>query len=275
MNVERWIPPEIPLDKPNAARIYDYFLGGYHNFAQDRAVAEKLLVMFPDLFVSAQANRGFLRRAVTYLVAQGIDQFLDIGSGIPTMGNVHEVAQARNPEACVVYVDVEPVAVAHCRTMLEGNDRAVAISADVREPEAILAHTGLRRLLDVRQPLGLLLVSMLHYVIDDDVALDSVDRLRQAAAPGSYIVVAHPTFVKLEDETVTQQDGVDVFRSAGDTVLRTRELVLRFFGDWVLVEPGLVLSPLWRPEGPDDPMLDTPERAFTLAGVAYKPEGSA
>ncbi len=275
MDQGRWIPPEIPLDKPNAARIYDYFLGGYHNFAQDRAVAERLLVMFPDLFVSAQANRGFLRRAVTYLVAQGIDQFLDIGSGIPTMGNVHEVAQARNPEARVVYVDVEPVAVAHCRTMLEGNDRAVAIQADVQEPEVLLAHSEVGRLLDLRRPLGLLLVSMLHYVVDDDVALRSVDRLRQAAAPGSYIVVGHPTFIKLEDETVSQKDGVDVFRSASDTALRTREVILRFFGDWTLVEPGLVLSPVWRPEGPDDPMLDTPERAFTLVGIAYKPEGSA
>lgn len=273
MDEGRWIPPEIPLDRPNAARIYDYFLGGYHNFAQDRAVAEKLLVVFPDLFVSAQANRGFLRRAVTYLVAQGIDQFLDIGSGIPTMGNVHEVAQAGNPEARVVYVDVEPVAVAHCRTMLEGNDRAVAIRADVQEPEAILAHSEVRRLLDLRRPLGLLLVSMLHYVVDDDVALRSVDRLCQGAAPGSYIVVAHPTSVKLEGETGSQEEGIDIFRSAGDTVLRTRELILRFFGDWVLVEPGLVLSPLWRPEGPDDPMLDTPERAFTLVGMAYKPEG--
>ncbi len=275
MNEERWIPPEIPLDKPNAARIYDYFLGGYHNFAQDRAVAEKLLVMFPDLFISAQANRGLLRRAVSYLVAQGIDQFLDIGSGIPTMGNVHEVAQARNPEARVVYVDVEPVAVAHGRTMLKGNDRAVAIRADVQEPEAILAHSEVRRLLDLRRPLGMLMVSMLHYVLDDDVAIRSVDRLREAAAPGSYLVVAHPTFVKLEGETVSQMDGVDVFRSASDTVLRTREMILRFFGDWILVEPGLVLSPLWRPEGPDDPMLDTPERAFTLAGAACKPEGSA
>ena len=274
MAEERWIPPEIPLDRPNAARIYDYFLGGYHNFAQDRAVAEKLLVMFPDLFVSAQANRGFLRRAVTYLVAQGIDQFLDIGSGIPTMGNVHEVAQARNSEARVVYVDVEPVAAAHCRTMLEGNERAVAIQADVQEPEALLAHSELRRLLDLRRPLGLLLVSMLHYVVDDDIALRSVDWLRQAAAPGSYIVVAHPTFVKLEAGTSSQQEGIDAYRSAGDTVLRNRELILSFFGDWTLVEPGLVLSPLWRPEGPDDPMLDTPERAFTLAGIAYKPEDS-
>jgi hypothetical protein len=270
MDAERWIPPEIPLDRPNAARIYDYFLGGYHNFAQDRAVAERLLAHYPYLFVSAQANRGFLRRTVTYLVRQGIDQFLDIGSGIPTMGNVHEVAQVTNPEARVVYVDVDPVAVAHCRTMLIGNERASAIRGDVREPATILGHSEVRRLLDLKRPLGLLLVSMLHYVVDDEVAFRAVELLRGALAPGSCMVLAHPTFDEGARSQGPQGVGVDIFRSASDTVLRTREVILRFCGEWTLMEPGLVLTPLWRPEGPDDPLLEEPEQAFTLGGVACK-----
>jgi SAM-dependent methyltransferase len=271
MNQERWIPPEIPLDKPNAARIYDYLLGGYHNFAADRAVAEQLVVLLPDLFLASQAHRAFLRRAVGYLVAQGIDQFLDIGSGIPTMGNVHEVAQAANPEARVVYVDMEPVAVAHSQTMLAGNARAVAIRGDVREPEGILAHDQVRRLLDFERPMALLMMALLHYVPDDDVAYPAVDRLRQALAPGSYMAVVHPTPAGPISTPDKVERGVEILRSTSETGARTREQILRFFGEWVPVEPGLVLTPLWRPEGPDDLFVDEPERCFALAGIAYKP----
>lgn len=275
MTEEKWIPPEIPLDKPNAARIYDYFLGGYHNFAQDRAVADQLEKLFPDMFLSAQANRAFLRRAIAYLSGQGIDQFLDIGSGIPTMGNVHEVAQGINPNARVVYVDVDPVAVAHCQTMLMGNERAVAVQADIREPESILGHSAVRRLLDFERPMGLLTVAVLHYVVDADVAFRSADRLRQALAPGSYLVLAHPVEVKSALGEEKQEQLLDVFRSASDTVLRTPDQIRGFFGDWVLIEPGLVLTPLWRPDGPDDVLLDEPERSFMLAGVAHKAAGGA
>jgi hypothetical protein len=270
MEQERWIPPEIPLDKPNAARIYDFFLGGYHNFAQDRAVAERLLEVYPYLCASAQANRAFLRRTVNHLLAQGIDQFLDIGSGIPTMGNVHEVAQAVNPEAHVVYVDIDPVAVAHCRTMLIGNDRAVAIHGDVREPEAILAQDEVRRLLDLERPVGLLLIAVLHYVVDDDDVYRATEWLRGAVATGSCMALAHSTFID-----VSQEEGLELIRSAMDTRLRDRDQVLHLFGDWPLVEPGLVFGPLWRPEGPEDPLLDEPQRAFTLGGVACKEQDGA
>lgn len=266
-----WIPPEIPLDRPNPARIYDYFLGGYHNFEQDRAVAEQLAAVFPDMFLTAQVNRSFLRRAVTFLLAQGIDQFLDIGSGIPTMGNVHEIAQAANPEAHVVYVDIEPVAVAHGRTMLAGNERAAAIRADVREPEVILEHPEVRRLLDFERPMGLLMVALLHYVIDDASAYRAVDRLRQAMAPGSYMALAHTTPVTSPLEGDEEEEMLKAFSSASDTRPRTVEEVAPFFGNWARVEPGVVLTPLWRPEGPDDLFLDDPERGFTLAGVARKP----
>jgi SAM-dependent methyltransferase len=270
MAQERWIPPEVPPDKPNAARIYDYFLGGYHNFAQDRAVAEQLLQLYPDLLLTGQANRAFLRRAVTYLSARGIDQFLDIGSGIPTMGNVHEVAQAINPEARVVYVDIDPIAVAHAQTMLFGNERASAICADVCQPEAILAHSEVQRLLDIERPLGLVLVAVLHYVVDDDVAFGAVDRLQRALAVGSCLVLAHPTFVEFAGKPASPEAGRAIMRKVSETVRRTRDQIVGFFGDWDIVEPKLVLTPLWRPEGPDDPLLTEPQRAFALGGVACK-----
>jgi SAM-dependent methyltransferase len=270
MDAQRWIPPESPLDKPNTARIYDYFLGGYHNFAQDRAVAEQLLHLYPDLFLTGQANRAFLRRTVTYLLARGIDQFLDVGSGIPTMGNVHEVAQAVNPEARVVYVDIDPVAVAHAQTMLSGNERASAIRADLRQPEAILAHSEVQRLLDLERPLGLVLVAVLHYVVDDDVAVGAVGRLQHALAVGSCMVLAHPTFVEFVGKPASPEAGRAIMRQVSETARRTKDQIVGFFGDWDVVEPKLVLTPLWRPEGPDDPLLDEPERAFTLGGVACK-----
>jgi len=273
MSQQRWIPPEIPLDRPNPARIYDYLLGGYHNFEQDRAVADQMSEIYPDLFLTAQVNRSFLRRAVTFLLEQGIDQFLDIGSGIPTMGNVHEVAQAANPDAHVVYVDVEPVAVAHGRTMLVGNEQAAAIRADVRQPEAILEHADVRRLLDFRRPVGLLMVALLHYVVDDDEAYRAVDHLRQALVPGSYMALAHTTPIEIAHEREMQERMIQTFRSASDTKPRTAEQLAPLFGDWALVDPGVVLTPLWRPEGPDDVFLDHPERGFTLSGVAYKRVG--
>jgi hypothetical protein len=275
MEQERWIPTDVPLDKPNSARIYDYFLGGYHNFGQDREVAEQLLQLYPDLRLTGQANRAFLRRTVNYLLAQGIDQFLDLGSGIPTMGNVHEVVQRAKPEACVVYVDVDPVAVAHSQTMLSGHEPASAICADLREPDAILAHSEVQRLLDLERPLGLLLVAVLHYVVDDDAAFGAVDRLRQALAPGSHMVLAHPTFVEFDGKPRSPEAGRAILRKASDTERRTRDQISRFFADWDLVEPGLVLTPLWRPEGPDDPLLAAPERAFTVGGVARKGQDHA
>lgn len=270
MTRESWIPPETPLDKPNAARVYDCLLGGYHNFAQDRAVAEQLLQIYPDLFLTAQVNRLFLRRAVTHMLAQGMDQFLDIGSGIPTMGNVHEVAQAQNPEAHVVYVDVEPVAVAHARKMLAGNDRAAAIRADVQQPDEILEHVEAKRLLDFGRPVGLLMVALLHYVLDDDVAYRAVDRLRQALAPGSYMALAHTTRPGFSQEDGLADRMLDAFRAASATQPRTREQIQRFFGSWEMVEPGVVLTPLWCPDGPDDLFLDDPERGLTFAGMGRK-----
>jgi hypothetical protein len=263
-----WVPQEIPVDRPSAARVYDYLLGGYHNFENDRTIADRLTQIYPEIRLAAQVNRGFLRRAVRFFLAQGIDQFLDIGSGIPTVGNVHEVAQAVNPAAHVVYDDIDPVAVGHSRAILTGNQNAIAMQGDVREPDVILDLPEVQNLIDLSRPVGLLLVSVLHYVLDDELAYRAVRILRDSLAPGSYLAIAHTTPATQPAEVEDQLD--EAFRSASDTRNRTREQLLRFFEGWQLIEPGLVYTPLWHPEGPDDALLSEPSRGLTMAAVAHK-----
>jgi hypothetical protein len=264
---EGWIPEDVPLDRPSAARLYDFLLGGYHNFEADRRIAAKMVEVHPEVRLVAQANRAFLRRAVHYLVEQGIEQILDLGSGIPTVGNVHQVAQAANPNARVVYVDIDPVAVAHSKVMLEDNPRATAIRADVRYPEAILSHSKVQGMLDFDQPLGLLLVAILHYVLDDKEADNVVRTIGDVMVPGSYVAITHST---TGFEAPAQKRLRELFGQASPAVLRSRAQIEQFFDGFELVEPGLVYTPLWRPEGPDDLYLDQPERSFMLAGVARK-----
>src|SRR5919205_1515606 len=156
MSTAPWASDEVPPDGPNIARMYDYYLGGAHNFAADREAAQRMIDVFPDLPRVTQANRAFLRRAVAFLVEQGIDQFLDIGSGIPTAGNVHQVAQRANPAARVVYVDIDPVAVAHSRTLLRDNPRAGVVLADARATDQIFADPAVARLIDPVRPVGVL-----------------------------------------------------------------------------------------------------------------------
>jgi hypothetical protein len=268
MREEEWIPETIALDRPNVARIYDRLLGGYHNFEVDRAVADQMVAIYPDMRLAAQANRAFLRRAVTYVVEQGINQIVDLGSGIPTVGNVHEVAQAANADVRVVYVDVDPVAVAHSKAMLEDNPLAVAIRADVREPEAILDSEQVKELIDFDQPLAVLFVAVLHYVLDDDVGLDVVRAFSEVMVPGSYTAIAH-TYDGFSPPQL--QELGRLFGTAAASRRRSRKRIARLFEGFELVEPGLVYTPLWRPEGQDDVLLDQPHRALTLAGVARKP----
>jgi len=270
MSTETWIPDGIPLDRPNVARVYDYLLGGYHNFEVDRIAAEKTAAIYPDVWLVSQANRAFLRRAVEFLVAQGVDQFLDIGSGIPTAGNIHQVAQAANPATHIVYVDIDPVAVAHSLAMLKDNPIATAIQGDIRQPDRILNHPEVERLLDFDRPVAILLLSLLHTIPDDEEAYGAVRTLRDALAPGSYIAISHSSdegrprevFQKLQE--LWEQYGKP-------TNLRPRVEVQRFFDGLELVEPGVVYVPLWRPEGPDDVLLDYPECSNSFAGVGRKP----
>jgi SAM-dependent methyltransferase len=255
-----------------AARIYDYILGGTHNFPADRAAAEMLIEATPTIPAIARATRAFLRRAVGFLAETGVRQFLDVGSGIPTAGHVHQVAESV-PDARVVYVDIDPVAVAESLELLEGNERATAIRADLRDPAAILEHPETRRVIDFRQPVGLLLVSMLHFV--DDTAYPAVERLVAATVPGSYLTISHGTVPDDDELPPALVDRAHaVYRSSTATPLQTRDRasIERFFAGLELVEPGLVWAPLWRP-APGDPgdFAANPVASGYLAGVARRP----
>jgi len=186
-----WVPPGVDTRRANPARVYDYVLGGTHNFLADQDVARAIAAVDPNIREMARVGRACLGRVVRFLAAAGIRQYLDIGSGIPTEGNVHEVAQQAAPGSRVVYVDVDPVAVAHSQAILAGNQNAAVIQADLREPEEILAHDAARRLIDFGQPVGLLLCAVLHFVADDEDPWRILATLRDALPPGSYLMVGH------------------------------------------------------------------------------------
>jgi hypothetical protein len=264
-----WVPPGVDTRRANVARVYDYLLGGSHNFLADQDVGRALAAVEPEVRAIAWANRRFLGRAVRFLARAGIRQFLDIGSGIPTEGNVHEIAQAADPAASVVYVDIDQVAIAHSRAILAGSENATIIEADLREPDKILGHDQTRRLLDFGRPVGLLLVSCLHYIADAEHPWRLVQTLREALAPGSYLVICHGTS---DGGPEVVQAAAKVFNRsvATQSHARSRAEILRLFGDFGLVEPGLVHMPLWRPDSPADVPSD-PARYWCLAGVARKP----
>jgi SAM-dependent methyltransferase len=243
--------------------MYDYYLGGSHNFAVDREAARQVIAAVPDAPLMAQANRAFLRRVVRYLTETGIRQFLDIGSGIPTAGNVHEIAV----DAKVVYVDLDPVAVAHGREILGGSDRATAIQADVRQPDRILSHPDVRRLLDFDQPVAVMIVAVLHYIADADDPAGLIGRLRDALAPGSYLALSQTCGDgRGPDERLASEE---VYRRADHPLHpRTRAEIGRLFAGFELVEPGVVWVPQWRP---DAGCLDDPAAAGFVGGLGRKP----
>jgi SAM-dependent methyltransferase len=268
--VERpsWLSEEFDLDRPNAARVYDYFLGGSHNLAADRELAAQIVAAIPDAALIAQANRAFLRRAVLYCVDAGIRQFLDLGSGIPTVGNVHEVAQRAAPESRVVYVDVEPVAVAQSRAILAGNDRVAVLQADVRDPERILGDPGLRAMLDLSRPVAVLMVAVLPFVADADGPSRIVARIRDAVAPGSYLVLSHGTADTRPEEFAELSER---YRSTSTPVTaRPRRQVEEFFAGFELVDPGLVFVQQWRPDWLGE-VEDRPDWSSVYGGVGRKP----
>lgn len=254
-------------DGPSIARVYDYLLGGSHNFAADRVSAEEMLARWPDAPETMRVNRAFLGRAVRYLAGQaGIRQFLDVGSGIPTMGNVHEVAQQAAPDACVVYADIDSVAVLHSRAILARNDRATAIQADLRQPREILQHPALRGLLDLSQPAALLLVAVLHFLPDAEAPAALVAELRDALAPGSYVVISHGT---TDGQPRHVADAMDHYtRTTAPFLPRSHAGIMRFFDGFDLIGPGLVRVPLWRPDEPSD--AGHPERIAAYGGVGCR-----
>jgi S-adenosyl methyltransferase len=262
-----WAPEEIDLDRPSGARVYDYFLGGAHNFAVDRQLAEAIATMTPNVGDTMRANRAFLRRAVRFLVSQGVTQFLDIGSGIPTVGNVHEVAREADPSARVVYVDVDPIAVAHSRAIIGDDPLTAVLQADARDVEGILADPDTRRLLDFDRPVAVLLLGILHFVPDDDDPAAVVGRLRDALAAGSYVALVNVTHEDQPPEVIEAQKLSG--RTGTPIYLRSRAELLAQFEGLTLVEPGLVHIPQWRPDSPSD-LDDHPERFGALAGIGRK-----
>jgi hypothetical protein len=259
-----WIPDEINVEVPSAARVYDYLLGGAHNFAADRAVGETVLKVQPHGRQIASSNRAFLTRAVRYLVEHGITQFLDLGSGIPTAGNVHEVAQSINPDSRVVYVDYDPVAVAHSELMLRGNANAVVIDADLCQPERVLDAPEVHRYIDFDQPVGLLMVAIFHFVSDEKRPLDILEKYRSAMPGGSYLALSHLTADQMPAESAAVVEAMK--HSRDPMYFRSYTEVVDMFDGFELVAPGVVSASRWHNEAGD-----TSGQEGVYVGVGRKP----
>jgi len=265
-------PPSAELrpEIPHPARMYDYYLGGKDNFPADRAAAEKVLALSPLVRISALANRAFLQRAVRTLAAEhGIRQFLDIGTGIPSAGNTHEIAQAVDPTAKVAYLDNDPIVLVHGRALLSGAQQGSVsvLQADLRDPEAILADPAVRELLDLGQPVAVLLFAILHFIDDADDPYAIVRTLIDALPSGSFLALSHGTADFIDPERAAK--GPAVYRNAtAQLTMRSHPQVLRFFDGLELLEPGLVTAPQWRP---DQAPQDTDSQVAIWSGVARKP----
>ncbi|WP_309113259.1 SAM-dependent methyltransferase [Saccharothrix sp.] len=258
-----WVPDETDTTRPSAARVYDALLGGGHNFAADRAAAARIEQVLPNARRVARSNRAFLRRAVRYMASQGVTRFLDLGSGIPTVGNVHEIARDANPESRVVYVDFEAVVVAHSRLLLDGDERTAVVEADLTEPDTVLADPAVRALLDTDEPVGLLLVAVFHFVPDHKDPAGLVARYLSALPEGSFAAISHLTAD--HDAESMAQVAETMANSPNPMFFRPFDRVTPLFAGLDLVEPGLVDADLWRPEpGAVDP--DGPARGV-YAGV--------
>ena len=262
-----WPPREFDTGIPHSARMYDYWLGGKDNFAVDRQMAELFLQQIPSLREMAKENRNFVTRATHFLASEGIGQFLDIGTGIPTSPNLHETAQEINPAARVVYVDNDPVVLAHARAMMVSADegKVAYVEADLSEPEKILTVPQLTQVLDLSQPVGLMLIAVLMLIGDDSDPYATVATLRDALPSGSYVALTHPT----QDFDPEAMATVTAAATQGGMTFapRSRDEVEGFFGDWELVAPGLVPVLSWRPQRePADP-----RSAYYWAGIARKP----
>ncbi|WP_042380953.1 SAM-dependent methyltransferase [Streptacidiphilus melanogenes] len=265
---QTWSPSWVDLETPNAARVYDYYLGGSHNFEADRRMARQAMEQWPDLPKIMQANRAFLRRSVHYLAAGGFTRFLDIGSGIPTLGPVHEVARELQPDARVVYVDRDPVAVAHSQLMLEEDLLSRVVQADLTEPDELLAQPDVAALLEPGEPVALLLVAVLHFVPDRLHPHALVARLRDALPPGSAMVLCHACREGRPDQVGPHQDIYA--RTRTPLTMRGREEIGRFFDGFRLIDPGLVYLTQWRPDTPEA-VGPHPERLPGFVGVGLLP----
>lgn len=267
MASDRHEAPDLDFSKPTIARAYDALLGGKDNFAADRALADYACEHIPGLQESALENRKVLVRGVRYLAGEaGIDQFLDLGSGLPTVQNTHEVAQARNPDARVVYVDIDPLVLVHGRAILAENAKTKVVTGDAREPAAILGQPEVSEFLDLDRPVAVMLVGMLHY-LSPDIADSVVSAYRDAMAPGSYLFITS----LVDSGLPAQQELARITReNLEEGWARTPSEIEHHFGDFELVDPGVVYTALWRPDEPVIANNLTAGEQLGMAGIARR-----
>jgi SAM-dependent methyltransferase len=261
-------------DRPTPARMYDYFLGGKDNFKVDRENADKVSAALGATVTHdiVWENRRFLQRAVRWLAQAGIDQFIDLGAGLPTQGNVHEIAQQVNPEARVVYVDYDPIVLAHARALLVENHTTTVITADLRDPRSVLAHPDLRELIDFSRPVAVLFIALFHFITDEENPAEIISVLREAMAPGSYLALSHLTTDGPPADQVAHTERV--YQAAtSPIVFRPREAIESMFSGFTFAQPGLVRPWQWHPElqGPElAPGEISPRTDWLFAGVASR-----
>jgi S-adenosyl methyltransferase len=257
-----WPPADLRLDRPTPARMYDYFLGGKDNFAVDREAAERVKQAIPNTYEIVWENRFFLQRAVRYLAEAGIDQYIDLGTGLPTQGNVHQIARQVIPDARVVYVDNDPIVLSHGRSLLANSPGTTVITADMREPHAILGNSDLQALIEFSRPVAVLFVAVLHFIRDSENPAGIVSAFREAMAPESYLVLSHLTTEGPPPDAVART--VEVYEKAtSPIVFRTSHQIAQLFDGFTLQRPGLVRPWQWHPEP-----TDTMHTKWLYAGVA-------
>jgi S-adenosyl methyltransferase len=264
-------PPEIDTSVPHSARIWNYWVGGKDHYPADREVGDEIAKMFPSIVAMARHDRAFLVRAVRYLAGEvGIRQFLDIGTGLPTMDNTHEIAQRVAPDSRIVYVDNDPLVLTHARALLTSTPEGACdyIDADLHEPDRILEAAS--RTLDFSQPVALMLVAILLHITSDEEAYAVVRRLVEPLAPGSYLVIVHDT-ADIHGEEIRTAMQYFMDQGGQPLVARSREEITRFFDGLELVEPGVVTTSGWRPEPKPPGEAEEAEEVAQYAGVARKP----
>ena len=267
------VPPGVDPARPSPARVYDYLLGGRNNFESDRAVAEMIKARAPEMVDAAWANRGFHQRAAKWIAEQGVRQFIDIGSGLPTVGNTHQVVRLTAPDARVAYVDNDPMVLAYGTALLGDDEAAAVILADMRDPEAVLGNPELRALIDFTEPVGLLATAVLHFVSDASRPGELISRYMAALAGGSYLALSHTTADQKPPQAAEALAEAGQ-RAAGGTFLRSRDEVRKLFGGLQLVppyegaEPDVTWVGMWNC---DDPALaESDGSRWLYCGVAKK-----
>ncbi|MEV5257604.1 SAM-dependent methyltransferase [Streptomyces anulatus] len=262
----QWIPEDTDRELASAARAYDYLLGGSHHFEADRALGDQVLSVLPANIMARQ-NRDLLGRMVRHLIDAGVRQFVDLGSGLPVMGHVHEIARESGRTCRVVYVDNEPATIAHAGLLLRGVPGTALVGADVRDPEAVLGADATRELIDFTEPVGLLMLGVTQFLHDEDDPWGLTARYRDALAPGSHLALSCFTW---DNDPDTMRRTVEMFRASGRTpiVPRTGAEVRRLTGDFTLHDPGLVYAPRWRPDATSG---GDQERSNLYAALARKP----